>query len=532
MSMIDEAPSTPGNSQPDLSGRRLGDYAVLRRLGQGGMAIVYLAEQTSLRRQVALKVLNGDRAADETYVRRFHVEAQAAAGLVHPCIAQIYEVGCIDSMHYISQEYVPGQNLRQLLAKHGPPDTKLAVHIIRQTAAALQRASEQGIVHRDVKPDNILVTKDGQVKVADFGLARIMGDERGVNLTQVGMTLGTPLYMSPEQFEGKPLDPRSDIYSLGVTAYHLLAGHPPFRGDTALAVAVQHVKNAPERLENLRPDLPGALCRIVHKMLAKQPHERQQSASEVLRELRTVVIDGETTDVAATGGWSQDATIPELEPWEGTRRLDVLMKTSAMPVARRASWWAFAVALLAAFAAAAAAGWSMREPSLLDTPQTAVPRQESAEKQYLHALFLDDHDERERALLAVGNYFPSTKPNDANALFARRAKQELARLYLEHARYDEAKTIFDEFAALRGELDEEFRAFGIAGQCAVAFFQGNNPLAEQHLFALQDGLYEKLDRDMRRLISTMIFPELRASIADPRRKVLEEMMRTNGEPSD
>ncbi|MEX0585588.1 MAG: serine/threonine-protein kinase, partial [Pirellulales bacterium] len=290
--MSDAPASTSSASPPDLSGRRLGDYAVLRRLGQGGMAVVYLAEQTSLRRQVALKVLNPDRASDDSYVRRFHVEAQAAAALVHPCIAQIYEVGCIDSLHFISQEYVPGQNLRQLLARHGPPDTKLAVHIIRQTAAALQRASEQGIVHRDIKPDNILITKDGQVKVADFGLARIMGDERGVHLTQVGMTLGTPLYMSPEQFEGKPLDPRSDVYSLGVTSYHLLAGNPPFRGETALAVAVQHVKNTPDRLENLRPDLPGALCRIIHKMLAKQPHERQQSAADVLRELRGVAIDG------------------------------------------------------------------------------------------------------------------------------------------------------------------------------------------------------------------------------------------------
>ncbi|HEY2826688.1 MAG TPA: serine/threonine-protein kinase, partial [Pirellulales bacterium] len=265
----------------DLSGRQLGDYRLLRHLGRGAMADVYLAEQGSLRRQVALKILKRELADDHTYVRRFHMEAQAAASLVQANIVQIYEVGCIDGWHYIAQEYVDGQNLSQYITRSGSPPLKMAIAIMRQVSAALCKAAERGIVHRDIKPENIMLARSGEVKVADFGLARIGGGEESLKLTQVGITMGTPLYMSPEQVEGRPLDPRSDIYSLGVTCYQMLAGQPPFRGETALSVAIQHVRTQPERLENLRPDLPPALCRIIHKMLAKDPAQRQQGPREL-----------------------------------------------------------------------------------------------------------------------------------------------------------------------------------------------------------------------------------------------------------
>ena len=159
---------------------------------------------------------------------------------------------------------------------------------MRQVAAALAKAAEQGIVHRDIKLENIMLTADGEVKVADFGLARMLREGEGVDLTEVGITLGTPLSMSPEQVEGRPLDPRSDIYSFGVTSYQMLAGVPPFAGETALSVALQHLKKQPDPLENHRPDLPPALCRIVHKMLAKSPESRHQWSQELLRELRQV----------------------------------------------------------------------------------------------------------------------------------------------------------------------------------------------------------------------------------------------------
>ena len=174
--------------------------------------------------------------SDETILKRFEQEAKAAAGLIHPNIVQVYSFGQQDGLYYIAQEYVQGMNLRQLLNRHGPPELLVAYHIMRQVAAALTVAGEAGIVHRDIKPENILITRKGEAKVADFGLAQLAESEHRVQLTQVGMTMGTPLYMSPEQINGEAVDHRSDIYSFGVTCYRMLAGRPPFRGDTTLTL--------------------------------------------------------------------------------------------------------------------------------------------------------------------------------------------------------------------------------------------------------------------------------------------------------
>src|SRR5208283_5276266 len=164
---------------------------------------------------------------------------------------------------------------------------------MRQIAAALGKAAEQGVIHRDIKPENIMITAAGEVKVADFGLARVVRetDTTATNLTQIGITMGTPLYMSPEQVEGRPLDHRSDLYSFGVLCYHMLTGKPPFVGDTALAVAVQHVKKQPVALEEKRSDLPPALCRVVHRMLAKDREQRFASCGELMRELYRIQVE-------------------------------------------------------------------------------------------------------------------------------------------------------------------------------------------------------------------------------------------------
>ena len=211
-----------------LVGKTLKDYYVLRRLGQGAMAEVYLAQQISLGRQVALKVLNAELARDPIYVERFHHEARAAAALGPRGNRADLRSGAErrraeGTAHFIAQEYVPGRNLGEVIRSRGRLEPALALDILRQVAAALAKAASEGIVHRDIKPENIMLARSGEVKVADFGLARVQGDG-GVNLTQIGVTMGTPLYMSPEQIEGRPLDSRSDIYSLGVTAYHMLAG--------------------------------------------------------------------------------------------------------------------------------------------------------------------------------------------------------------------------------------------------------------------------------------------------------------------
>jgi len=281
----------PPVSEPpiDLTGRTVGDYQLLRKLGQGAMGQVYLARQQSLKRDVALKILRKDHSENPTALKRFQAEAEAVARLSHPNIVQVYAVGEQDGLRYMALEYVEGRNLRDYLARKGSPELPAALLILKQVAAALQKAGEVGLVHRDIKPENIMITRKVEVKVADFGLSRYDATEvQPLNLTQSGMTLGTPLYMSPEQVQGKSVDHRSDLYSFGITAYHLLSGQTPFTGATAFDVALQHVQALPPALSALRPDLPFDLCELVHKLLAKNPDERYGTAREVIRDLTKI----------------------------------------------------------------------------------------------------------------------------------------------------------------------------------------------------------------------------------------------------
>src|SRR5262245_3949689 len=397
-------PSAPEDRpEPDLSGRRIGDYQLLRRLGRGGMADVYLAEQLSLRRQVALKVLRKNLAGDDAYIRRFQHEAQAAAKLVHANIVQIHEVGCIEGTYFIAQEYVPGQNLKQLLSKldNGVLEAVQAVHIIWQVAAALHKAGEQNIIHRDVKPENIMISPSGEVKVADFGLARVIRDGEALNLTQVGITMGTPLYMSPEQVEGRPVDPRSDLYSFGVTTYHMLAGRPPFDGETALAIAVQHLKNEPKRLEALRPDSPDGLCRIVHKMLAKKPEDRYQRAVDLLKDLKGLKIDGLDQDWTADlpGFNSADLALSTAGRLAATQHLDRVLRSELGGAPR---WTAPAIAWLVVGLVAASvafggllAWWNKDDPLLKEAAvaTSKINKCETVEEQYSQAQYANRNQE-------------------------------------------------------------------------------------------------------------------------------------------
>jgi serine/threonine-protein kinase len=460
------------------------------------MAEVYLAEQVSLRRQVAFKVLKTELASDRTYVQRFHNEARAAAALTHANIVQIHEVGETDGVHYIAQEYVPGRNLSQLIERSGPPDVKLTVAILRQTAAALHKASQQGIVHRDIKPENIMLSPTGEVKVADFGLARIQGGD-GMDLTQVGVAMGTPLYMSPEQIEGKPLDARADIYSLGVSCYHMLSGRPPFHGETALAVAVQHLNKAPPRLDDARPDLPGGLCRIVHKMMAKKPADRHQSARELLQDLRGLQIEG------VESGWMDDA-----EEWstaelialtnaraEATQRLDALMQTSALLSPRRPKYGWIALGLAACLAAGVLLAISLRsEPLLAGAASNPVPERDNAWQQLYHARMVDS----EPAWQSVPRLFP----DDQYAV--RLAKQGLVRYYLwQSGEYNKAMPHLDELAAL-GPSETEFVAFGIAGRTMVYDLLGDQEKAREQFAQLTPEMIDKLDPRMRRTLGEVM----------------------------
>ncbi|MBL8817510.1 MAG: protein kinase [Planctomyces sp.] len=274
----------------DLTDKTLGEFHLLRHLGSGGMADVYLAEQTTLQRYVAVKVMKPAMMAlsGDVMLARFKQEAMMAAGLNHPNIVQVYTIGQEGDLHYIAQEYVQGKDLSSILESRGKPDINSAMHVMRQVAAALKASGQAGIVHRDIKPENILVTKKGDVKVADFGLAQLHDPENAGGITREGFTMGTPLYMSPEQCSGKELDPRSDIYSFGVTCYQLLSGQTPFQGKTPMAIALQHLNNAPPPLKEKNPAVPDVLCRMVHRMMAKRRSLRYQSADEILTDLKAL----------------------------------------------------------------------------------------------------------------------------------------------------------------------------------------------------------------------------------------------------
>jgi serine/threonine-protein kinase len=261
----------------EISNRSIGEFRLLRRLGSGGMADVYLAEQESLGRYVAVKILKAEslQSNGEVLLRRFDQEARAAGGLSHPNVVQVITTGRDGNLAWIVQEYVPGLNLSQWIRRHGPPDYATGLRWLQQIAAALKAAAEAGIVHRDVKPENILLTRNGIAKVTDFGLAQLNQPRQPrMNLTQAGTTMGTPWYMSPEQIEGRPLDHRSDQYSLGITAWHMFAGRPPFPGKNPMTVAVQHLKETPPPLHRFRADLPAALCKTIDRMLLKKPDDR------------------------------------------------------------------------------------------------------------------------------------------------------------------------------------------------------------------------------------------------------------------
>ena len=418
------------------------------------MAEVYLAEQGRLKRRVAVK------SAQARPGRRSDLPAAVPIGGPGGRIAgaRQYRADLRSWLRRHAALHRPGVRARAELARlHGPArpsDLPHALSIMRQVAAALAKAAEQGVVHRDIKPENIMLTARGEVKVADFGLARLTREGAGNDLTQVGITLGTPLYMSPEQVEGKPLDPRSDIYSFGVTCYYMLTGTPPFTAETALGVAVQHLKKQPTPLESLRPDLPPALCRLVHQMLAKDPAHRFATARDLLRELRRVQIEHFGND------WPEDlpawdSLIAEMPPdprVAATAELSDLMKTMARTRPRRRRWLWLTAGLVCAFLLGGMGAWHAVVPDrLLADAKANVPVRSDALRQYLLASQLGN----EAAWQSVIDYFPEKK------LFVHRAQQQLALIYLSERDDARALSIFESLAK---EDELEQRAFGLAGK--------------------------------------------------------------------
>lgn len=261
-------------------------YEIQHRIGRGGMADVFLARDILLDRPVAIKVLFPEYATDPNFVERFRREAQSAANLNHPNIVGVYDWGKYSNTYYMAMEYVQGRTLADILRVSGKLTADQAAQITSEVAAALSFAHRNGVVHRDIKPANILIGSNGAVKVADFGIARAMNAATEHNLTQAGSVMGTATYFSPEQAQGAQPDPRSDLYSLGIVLYELVAGKPPFTGENPVSVAYKQVHDAPQPLNQIVPDIPRPFEAIVAKLLAKNPTLRYPDADSVRNDLR------------------------------------------------------------------------------------------------------------------------------------------------------------------------------------------------------------------------------------------------------
>ena len=280
-----------------LEGKVLGNrYEIIEKVGNGGMATVYKAEDKVLKRNVAVKILRDEFTTDEEFIKRFEIEAQSAARLVHPNIVSIFDVGVEENLYYIVMELIQGKTLKEIIIEErGPLPWKWSVNVAIQIASALEMAHKNNIIHRDIKPHNIIITEDGIAKVTDFGIAKAVSNS---TITAFGTTIGSVHYFSPEHARGGFTDAKSDLYSLGVVMYEMVTGKVPFDADTPVSVALKHMQEDPEEPIELNPNLPGAVNKIIMKALKKDTTLRYQTASEMLSDLRKALKnpDGEFVD--------------------------------------------------------------------------------------------------------------------------------------------------------------------------------------------------------------------------------------------
>lgn len=346
-----------------MIGKTMGNrYELIKQLGGGGMAIVYMGRDTLLNRLVTVKVLRPEFTCDEDFVERFRREAQAVARLSHPNIVSIYDVGLEDNIHYLVMEYIEGDNLKNLIRKQGVVPTDRAVEIAGQISEALQHAHENNIVHRDIKPQNILITKDARAKLTDFGIAR---EATTATLTQTDTIVGSVHYLSPEQARGGTADARSDIYSLGIVLYEMGTGALPFTGETPIGVALKHIQEFPAPPSSLNPSISPEFERVIVRAMAKNPADRYQSAKDMAADLAR--FSGAEEDES-----SQEAdefatrVIPAVHPAQSDDRPGVENKIHKREKRPRLFW--LGLALLIAVIAATGAFWQY-----INVPEISMP---------------------------------------------------------------------------------------------------------------------------------------------------------------
>ncbi len=320
-----------------------GRYELHRRLARGGMADVFLARDQLLDRPVAVKVLFPEFATDPSFVERFRREAQSAANLNHPNIVSVYDWGEEGGTYFIVMEYVDGRSLASILSTEGPLHPQRAAEVTSDIAAALGFAHRNGVIHRDVKPGNVLISPQGQVKVADFGIARAMAAGTEDNLTQTGSVMGTATYFSPEQAQGLQLDPRSDLYSLGIVLYEMVTGRPPFSGESPVGIAYKHVQEQPVPPRQVNANVPADLDAIDMKLLAKSPGSRYASAEDLRADLRRFREGQPVLAVGAVGATQAMAATNAVPAYDSTTAVPVEELPPAEPKKRS---WPFIVVLI------------------------------------------------------------------------------------------------------------------------------------------------------------------------------------------
>ncbi|MGI6401556.1 MAG: protein kinase domain-containing protein [Thermoguttaceae bacterium] len=512
----------------ELCGRTLGDYEFIQRLGGGATSDVFLAKRISLGRKVALKILKDSLASDETYVKRFFREARAAAKLEHPNVARIYDVDKLVDVeasryfwfskkrrlanakvyYYIEQEYVAGMSLSQYLRRTGPITIEQIFSVMEQVAQALKCASDFNLVHSDVKPENIILDPSGVIHVVDFGLARPIEANGATwidaSMNKTGVTLGTPLYMSPEQARGEKLDSRSDIYSLGVTAFQMLTGEALFSGASPLAVVLMHLNEKPRPIRELRPDVPEELANLIERMLAKKPDDRPATPDALLSELgnakraylrrRSTLsssdvvasadekggeLFAETEVGSSLGGVSSAFFYNESERQKFEHTINAAAKSQEWQTnltqldfleKSKVRYWTSrkilltTVATLIAFliGGGALTAINKRLATVPPEPPLSIQRFNTVEEQFVFALQTGAVD----AWRSVIEYFPEEE------YWVLRAKRQLAYAYVEEKDVDSADKIFSELASTASS-GVDFDPFPLAGAAWVAAERGD-----------------------------------------------------------